>query len=606
MSGIAGIVMPAGCAVDEWLLRRMAASITDRGPDAIHVWIAGRVGLVHTLLRTGASCGAAQPTSLDGEVWITADARIDGRDDLARALGAAGATNTAHADDAQLILRAYHAWGERCVDHLLGDFAFAIWDQRAQRLFCARDHFGVKPFYYAVVDGAVIFSNTLDCVRTHPAVDSGLNELSIADFLLFGFHQDTAATAFAGVHRLPPAHILSGTSDAPRVRRYWTLPVDGRIRYRRSRDYTDRFTALLGDAVADRIGGSGSSIWLSGGLDSAAIAVTARQVAASRAMPLELEAHTVVYDALIPDEERRYAAAAGEAAGIMPRYWPADEALPFDGWKESRVRTPEPTDAAYFAFALQQLHAIRAGGRVALAGDGGDEVLSRSYAVDLVGRMPLRELAADLARSVFVHRRRPAAGIRARLESWRKRAPVPTLPEWLNVDLVERWKLRERVRDFAIAAPPTAHPLRPDAYRRLASPAWPAYLESADPGVTGVPVEHRWPFLDLRLVKYLLAIPPLPWCVDKQLLRVAMRGSLPASVLRRRKAPLSDDPLRLQLRAGDWSWLDRFEASPQLARFVNRAAIPPLAAGHNPWRNLRPFCLNYWLSRDDGRRERGC
>jgi asparagine synthase (glutamine-hydrolysing) len=133
---------------------------------------------------------------------------------------------------------------------------------------------------------------------------------------------------------------------------------------------------------------------------------------------------------------------------------------------------------------------------------------------------------------------------------------------------------------------------------------WPAYLENADPGVTGVAVEHRWPFLDLRLVNYLLAIPPLPWCVDKELLRLAMRDSLPVSLLQRRKSPLADDPLRVQLRAGDWSWLDRFTASPELARFVDRDAIPPLAqlaAGEDSSSDLRPFCLNYWLSCGHGR-----
>ena len=609
MSGIAGIVMPAGCAADQQLLRRMAALMSGRGPDGQRIWNGGRVGLVHAMLQTRTMCVAQQPASIDGEVWITADARIDGRADLVRALGTAGVTNVSSADDAHLILRAYQAWGERCVDHLIGDFAFAIWDERSQQLFCARDHFGIKPFYYAEIGGAFIFSNTLDCLRLHPGVDGTLNELSIADFLLLGFHDDTTATAFAKVHRLAPAHILNRKTVACTVRRYWTLPVDGQVRYRRSRDYVDHFTALFRDAVADRIDSSGSSIWLSGGVDSAAIAVTASQVAGARGTPFDLTAHTVVYDTLISDDERRYAGAAGEAAGIAPRYWSADDALPFDGWKESRVRTPEPIDDPYFAYASQQLHAMRATGRIALTGDGGDELLYRSYAVDLVGKMPFRELASDIARCVLVHRRRPAAGVRAKVESWRNRNPEPSLPEWLNADLVERLKLRERLNDGANTALTQIHPLRPDAYRRLSSPAWPAYLESLDPGVTGVPVEHRLPFLDLRLVNYLLSIPPLPWCVDKQLLRVSMRDKLPAALLRRKKSPLAEEPLRVHFRARDWSWLDRFDASPDLARFVNRESIPPLvrlAAGDNPWPDLRPFCLNYWLSRDNGRCERGC
>ena len=110
------------------------------------------------------------------------------------------------ATDVELILRAYHAWGENCVEHLLGDFAFGIWDSARQHLFCARDHMGVKPFYYAHIGQLVVFSNTLDCVRLHPAVSDKLNDLAIADFLILEVNQDPATTSFADIQRLAPAH----------------------------------------------------------------------------------------------------------------------------------------------------------------------------------------------------------------------------------------------------------------------------------------------------------------------------------------------------------------------------------------------------------------
>ena len=601
MSGIAGVIVPAGQSVDEPLLRRMAASLTGRGPDGQHTWVAGRAGLVHTLLRTSNESAAPQPATLDGHVWITADARIDARADLVRALEAAGRSGVSPTDDALLILHAYEAWGESCVEHLIGDFAFAIWDARVQRVFCSRDHFGVKPLYYAEVDAGLVFSNTLDCLRLHPGVSDALNELSIADFLLFGSGQDTAATAFAAVRRLPPAHVLSGAADAPVVRRYWTLPVDGRIRYRRSRDYVEHFRELLRDAVADRIGGSGASIWLSGGLDSTAIAITARQIIAAGDRPFELAGDTVIYDTLFPDDERHYAALGADAAGISPRYWVGDDAAPFEGFTPSGVRTPEPLDDPYFSFQSRQLQTIAASSRTALAGDGGDELLWRSYAIDLIGRMPLAELGLDLARSMVMYRRRPAGGVRAKLESWRRPDVAPALPSWLNADLANRWHLRERVEQASRPIVARSHAIRPEAYERLSSTAWPTYLERADPGFTGVAVEHRWPFLDIRLVNYALAIPPLPWCIDKQLLRSAMRDSLPEPLLRRKKTPLADDPLRLHLQRADWPRLNRFEAAPQLAQFVDRSALPQVGGvegSQNPWLDLRPFCLNYWLSRE--------
>jgi len=170
------------------------------------------VGFGHTLLSTTDDAALdRQPYSLDDSLWITADARIDGRQDLVAALRDAGEVVAGEATDAELVLHAYRAWGERCVDRLLGDFAFGIWDQRQRRLFCARDHFGVKPFFYAEPRGAFIFSNTLECVRRHPGVTSALDDLSIADFLLFEYNQRLDATAFAEIRRLPPGHALTWT-----------------------------------------------------------------------------------------------------------------------------------------------------------------------------------------------------------------------------------------------------------------------------------------------------------------------------------------------------------------------------------------------------------
>jgi asparagine synthase (glutamine-hydrolysing) len=152
---------------------------------------------------------------LDGRSWIVADARIDAREDLFAALTAAGEPGMAQASwtDAELILRAYRCWDTACVERLHGDFAFGIWDDARQQLFCARDHMGVKPFYYAQIGCGVIFSNTLDCVRRHGLVSDRLNNLAIADFLLFGHNQDQATTSLADIKRIPPAHCAVWSRD---------------------------------------------------------------------------------------------------------------------------------------------------------------------------------------------------------------------------------------------------------------------------------------------------------------------------------------------------------------------------------------------------------
>jgi asparagine synthase (glutamine-hydrolysing) len=599
MSGIAGIVLPPGRPVEKSLLERMAASMHDRGPDGAGIWTAGSAGFTHARLSTSCAPETPQPCTLDGSTWIASDARIDGRSDLVRELNAAGRAVVSQADDAQLILHAYHAWGERCVEHLLGDFSFAVWDTRSGRLFCARDHFGIKPFYYAEVDGGVVFSNTLDCVRLHPAVSGSLNESFIADFLVAGCSQDPTATAFAQVKRLAPAHSLSIDSGATAIRRYWSLPTAERIRYRHPTDYLERFRELLQSAVNDRVRARRVAVWMSGGLDSTTIAATARRILTGSGAAGHLRAYTVVYNSLFDDPERRYAAIASRAIGIPTEYLGADHGLPFEGFCDGEVQTPEPIDDPFHLLRTRQLREVAAGHRVALSGDGGDELLWRPYVVDLLGAVPARELAADLARCLLVHRRRPALGIRAKLQSWRGRGRArPRIPEWLDPDIARRYELGARDRDSGAPAATAMHPLHPETHRRLSSPLVHAFLEGHDPGITGVALEHRWPFLDVRLVGYLVAIPPVPWCVDKLLVRDAMRGSLPEVLLRRPKTPLPADPLRAHLQNLNLSWFDSVEAAPELSRFVNRSDVPPAARIVNaadPWVDLRPLCLNYWL-----------
>lgn len=600
MSGIVGIVSLDGGPVDERLLRHMTDTLTYRGPDRQGVWVDGAAGFGHTLLRTTfESEGERQPASLDGRVWITADVRVDGRDNLIRELESAGRRNLRAASDPELILHAYHAWGERCVEHLLGDFAFAIWDGWTSRLFCARDHFGLKPFYYARIPGGLVFSNTLDCVRLHPEVGDGLNELALGDFLLFGHNHDHATTTFADVQRLPPAHSLTYAEGTLRTTRYWTLPTNGAIRYRRSKEYVDHFREILRAAIADRLRLNQIGVWMSGGLDSTSITATAKQILSDRGTPFELRAHTIVYDRLIPDVERSHARAAAEALGVDVSFFVADDYEPFDGWDQTELRRPEPSGDPFTLQRTQQLKQAALYSPVLLNGEGADEAFWGSQFIDLLGRMPLPQLGADLARSLVCHRRRPGAGIRSTLRKWLGQGSrVPPFPGWLNDAFAHRADLRERWKHVNGTQWVGDHPVRPEAYGRLTMAPWPWYFESFDPGVTRVPVEGRYPFLDLRLLGYLLAIPPIPWCVDKELLRVAMRGALPESIRRRPKAALAGDPLRAKLRGTDVQWLDRFDPAPELAQCVDRAAVPILAGGcdgQDPWLHIRPLSLNYWL-----------
>ncbi|MDP6609261.1 MAG: asparagine synthase-related protein [Vicinamibacterales bacterium] len=600
MSGIVGLVSLDGAPIDVRLLGRMTDAIAFRGPDHQSTWADGTVGFGHTLLSTTTEPSPdRQPTSLDGRVWITADARIDGRLGLVRRLESRGRTDLRTATDAQLILHAYHVWQDACVEHLLGGFAFAIWDGPGRRLFCARDHFGVKPFYYRRLPGLLVLGNTLECVRRHPETSDRLNELAIADFLLFGIKQDEPATSFDDIQRLPPAHTLIYEAGDVRTRSYWTVPTEGRVRYRRGQDYVDRFNELFDDAVADRVRAGAVGVWASGGLDSTSILATADRVLAERGMPYRLVADTVVYDSLIPHEERRYARIAAEPLHAEISFFAADDFAPLQGWDQPELLPPEPIDEPFLLMRRRQFEQAASHGRVQLHGEGGDEIFRTSYLVDLLFRMRPFELGADLVRTLLGHRCRPGVGLRAALTRWAGREPpMSEYPAWLDRDLARRLDLEARWAHVESLGVRGTHAVRPEAQGYLAWAPWAEWFEAFDPGATGILVESRLPLLDVRLVEYLLAIPPLPWCVDKHLLRVAMQDRLPDPVRLRPKTPLAEDPMDVHLSRGGSALLERFDPTPELAHYVDRSAMPRLTGGpgsHDPWLHLRPFYLNHWL-----------
>src|SRR5258708_16939958 len=171
MSGICGIVDLSGAPVEVDVVEAMTASLKHAGPDRSGTWIGGQAAFGHAALRTTEEPpGLDQSITLDGNVWITADARIDARGELRARLERDQRQVGGAIADAELILHAYHAWGERCVDELLGDFAFAIWDAPRRRLFCGRDHFGVKPSFFSIRGSRLAFSNSLNCLRKHAGV----------------------------------------------------------------------------------------------------------------------------------------------------------------------------------------------------------------------------------------------------------------------------------------------------------------------------------------------------------------------------------------------------------------------------------------------------
>jgi asparagine synthase (glutamine-hydrolysing) len=602
MSGIAGILNFDGAPVDRELLSGMTELLACRGPDEQAVWAEGAIGFGHAMLRTRfESANERQPCSIDGKVWITADARVDARDELIAALRSRGRECSASAPDPELILHAYAAWDEECVEHLLGDFAFVIWDGRERKLFCARDHFGVKPFYYAQAGNSLIFSNTLNCVRLHLGVSGELNELAIADLLLFDFNQEPDTTTFSDIQRLPPAHTLVWRDGASQVHRYWTLPIEEPIRYKRSEDYVEHFRELFTAAVADRLRTDRVGVLMSGGLDSSSIAAVAQGISTRQYGFFQLRAFTGVFDRLIPHEERRFAGLVAEALRLPIQYQPLDGDSLYQNWEATEIARPEPSHNPRAAAEAERLQGISLHGRVLLTGLGGDPAFSCLMSAHLRKRIESRQFGPafrEVMRYLAAEGRFSRLYLRTRLRRWSSRDDWRSLyPVWLEQHFEKRLNLPGRWERLNRSVPPE-HALRPQAYEALIAPMWPELFRGYDPDWTGLALETRHPFFDLRLLQFLLALPALPWCTDKQLLRVAMRGILPEEVRLRRKSPLKQDPTVAEVQRPESKWVDHFEPAPALAQYVVRGRVPRVAGEKDSWYvwvNLRPLSLNKWL-----------
>ena len=166
MPAFAAIVNTNHAPLDASLLRAVMGATLCSPLDA-GIKVDGSVGLATASGARDAIAGL----SPNGHVWTVMDGRLDDRDALVAALAAAdGGADLRQLTDAAVLARAYDAWGDDCVTRLLGDFSFCLWDARNRRLLCARDHFGVKPLYYARVGSVLVISSVLRAVRRHPAI----------------------------------------------------------------------------------------------------------------------------------------------------------------------------------------------------------------------------------------------------------------------------------------------------------------------------------------------------------------------------------------------------------------------------------------------------
>lgn len=571
MSAIFGLFNQDGGPVEAIDLGRMAAMLTRRGPERTGSFRAEVVGLGHT--RSAPTPEAARerlplehPAS--GCV-ITADARLDNRDELLGRLDLRARARAGDMGDGELILAAYLAWGQACVEHLLGDFAFAVWDPHRRALFCARDHMGLRPFYYHHTPGRFFaFASEARGVVVLPQAPYRINEGRIADYVISELEGiDKTSTFFEDVFRLPPAHTLIVTPDGMRIRRYWALEPGPELRLPSDGAYAEAFLEVFTEAVRCRLRSAGpAGSMLSGGLDSSSVVAVARNLmAADGRAPLP----TVSAVSPVGEDcnETRFIGDVLAMGGLDPSTVDvgqlAELVADVDG-----LATPleEPFDGEAPLLRVVYLAARRRGLDVLLDGASADLVLSAGdYLVrtlrDGHGITLLREVAGlrrfwgrtdspvpqlyGLARAAFTpDAARRVLGPFARRRRHRRTMEIIRQSP-VNLEFASEVGVLERLEAMAGHRPTgEASSNRHSRATTVDQPFLTAGRERYDRLAAGAGVEARDPFLDLRVLGLCLALPG-----DQML-----HGGWPKIVLRRATQGLLPDPVRWRRGKDHLGW----------------------------------------------------
>ncbi|HEX7874940.1 MAG TPA: XrtA/PEP-CTERM system amidotransferase [Sphingobium sp.] len=274
MCGIAGIFhLEMAKPVEEGRVRAMLGPMAHRGPDGSGVWTAPGVGLGHLRLSIIDLAGGAQPMATDdGQIVVTFNGEIYNFAEVRAELEAKGHVFHSHSDT-EVILHGWRQWGEACVEHFVGMFAFALHDRRTQSLWLVRDRLGVKPLHYAqLYDGSLIFASELKGLLAHPMLRREPDLTAVEDYLAYGYVPDDTSIV-KGVRKLGAGETLLAVRGKPLARptRYWDVSFADRDT-RSAAAQEEELVDLLRRSVRSRmVADVPLGAFLSGGVDSSTV-----------------------------------------------------------------------------------------------------------------------------------------------------------------------------------------------------------------------------------------------------------------------------------------------------------------------------------------------
>jgi len=562
MSGIFGVFHRTGRPVSQESIEKMAGAMPLWGRDRMSTLLAG------PLTYSTPECRFDHMPQVHSErgIAFTAAGRVDNREELGRSLDIP-TPQLGMLPDTDLMLRAYLCWGERCLERIQGDWAFAAWHPEDCRLFLARDPYGMTSLYYYSDAQILAFASSREALFALGAMPITIDELYVAQLLLLMSGRHGERTAHSPVRRLPPAHHLTATADRLNLSLYWRMEDIPELLLRDRREYVEGLLTHFDEAVKARIRvpeGASLASTLSGGLDSGAVTSTAASLLAGSGVALHAFTSVPRFSpATLPkgrfgDELPLAEMVAARHENLLLHVLSCDSTSPVKGLRRLLEVLGEPAHAAGNAYWVMDLHASAQaiGSRALLVGQLGN--LGPSW----FGSLGSQDLATQWRHGGIGSW---ALRIRAQLKWGIKRS----VPPWL-VSPYRQWRFRNSdwhaysaihpdlaaayrdvwIRDAELMIPPALGTERIAAIKpgRFNGGALGAEMGAAHG------LEVRDPTMDLRVLAFSLSIPDKVFIdphtgLDRWVFRTAMAGRLPDEIRLNRNRGLQAWDIVLRLRA---------------------------------------------------------
>jgi asparagine synthase (glutamine-hydrolysing) len=560
MCGIAGR-LNWNAPIDRSQLAAMISRLRHRGPDGQGFFAQGPIGLAHARLSIIDLSSGDQPMcNEDGTVWVTFNGEIFNYPELRADLLQRGHRFSTQSDT-EVLVHLYEDYGDALVEHLNGQFAFALWDAARQRLLLARDRTGIRPLFHARVPGGLAFASEVKALLALPEVPRRLDARALGEVFTYWAPLPPHAV-FEGIESLPPGHVMTVDAQVTRLRRYWdwTFPP-APIEADRSADaYAEELRSLLIDAVRLQLRADVPvAAYLSGGLDSSIVTTLIRHYTDTPLRTFSLTFDDAEFDESVWQQQLVQHLHTEHSTVHCTR---ADIAAAFP---RAIAHTETPIVRTAPAPMMLLADGVRAAGyKVALTGEGADEVFG-GYDIfkegrvrRFIARQPESRGRSRLLERLYPYlKHSPAAG-RAMTERFfregeaRFREPgFAHLPRWTTTRRINAF-LSPDVRAAATAFDPVKalqlpvdsarwEPLNQDQYIE-AHTLMSGYLlcSQGDRMAMAASIETRFPFLDHRLIAFASRLPPrykLMGLVEKYLLKRSMDGLLPDALRHRSKQP---------------------------------------------------------------------